>query len=64
MHTHTRTPVERPFVRDYPGEPVPRQDPTAQFFTDRMPFLLPNRVKALKAFLLQLNIYSKQLLLS
>ena len=24
-HTHTYTPVQRPFVRDYPGEPVPER---------------------------------------
>ena len=22
-HTHTHTPIQQPFVRDYPGEPVP-----------------------------------------
>ena len=24
-HTHTHTPLQRPFVRDYPGEPVPER---------------------------------------
>jgi len=26
-HTHTHIPVERPFFRDYPGEPVPERKP-------------------------------------
>ena len=25
LNTHTRTPVRRPFVQDYPGEPVPER---------------------------------------
>ena len=32
LHTHTQTPILRPFVRDYPGEPVPERRNQSGFY--------------------------------
>ena len=32
LNTHTHTPVERPFVRDYPGKPVPERKNQSGFY--------------------------------
>ena len=31
-YAHTHTPVQRPFVRDYPGEPVPERKNLSGFY--------------------------------
>jgi len=31
LHTHTHTPIERTFVQDYPGEPVPERQTNLDF---------------------------------